>query len=514
MPTYNTAAALVWLQLLVFGCVLASNSKVDVRSLLTDKRHVWSANTTFTFPEDKTFEAVTQRWTIYKPPTFEAVVRPATETDVVQCVRIATEANLPFLATGARHGYSTSHGTLQNGLEIDLSHFDSIDIGRNHGTMTIGGATQFNDILDPVFAAGYEIPTGSCSCTGMVGATNGAGVGRFNGIDGMIIDFLVSVRLVTASGEIVEASETENPELFWGLRGAGANFGIITSATYKLVPLRNNGEVTNVDIILPPEMVAEYFETLERYNASMPAELAGVSIINYNPDTAAAQILANWVYYGSEADCRKALAPILALNPPVVSFNVVPWNKLLATVGFGIDPMLCIKDIIRNIHSANVRNFSAATWIATFEKMSKFYTEYPTARLSVIQMETFPNQAAFAVPDENTAYPWRDATGNMIFIFAYTNATTQLAEAANNMGREIRSDFVATSGYQDLAVYVNYAYGDESLEQIYGERKLPRLAALKAKWDPENVFAYNNPLPTTYSGKDESASCSRGRDEL
>lgn len=123
---------------------------------------------------------------------------------------------------------------------------------------------------------------GSCSCPGMVGATIGAGVGRLQGLDGLVIDALVSVRLVTANGSIVEASETVNAELFWGIRGAGANFGIITVATYKLTPLHNGGQVTNVDLIFGAASNASYFEVLASFEGNMPAELAIITDIVYN----------------------------------------------------------------------------------------------------------------------------------------------------------------------------------------------------------------------------------------
>ncbi|KAI0143689.1 hypothetical protein GGR57DRAFT_518168 [Xylariaceae sp. FL1272] len=440
------------------------------------------------FPGDDRFNLVTDRWTTYKPPTFSATISQA------GYVREA-----PFLATGARHGYTTSHGNLDNGLAIDLTLLNTVSVNKEAGELTVGASTIWQDILDPVFEAGFSIPTGSCSCTGMVGATLGGGVGRFNGMDGMIIDFLVSARLVTATGEVAEVSETKNPELFWGLRGAGANFGIVTSATYNLVPLRNGGKVTNVDMLVQADMAEDYFIALQSYNASTPAKLAGASVISYNAEADAPQILANWVYYGPEDECLEALAPILKLNPPVSMTSVVPWNMLLATVGFGIDPLLCVKNVIRNIHTANVRILNAQTWIATFDKMRKWYADHPTARHSIIEMETFPNQAASAAPDEFTAYPWRDAIGNMIFIFAYTNETEGVEELADKKGKEIRGDFVATSGYPELAVYVNYAHGDESLEQIYGAKKLPRLAALKKQWGPNNVFAHHNRPPTEYS---------------
>ena len=74
------------------------------------------------------------------------------------------------------------------------------------------------------------------------------------------------------------------------------------------------------------------------------------------------------------------------------------------------------------------------------------------------------------------------------------------AEAGDQLGRELRDNWALTSGYPELTVYINYAHGDETLEQRYGSEKLPRLASLKKKWDPDNVFAYNNALPTTYPG--------------
>lgn len=88
----------------------------------------------------------------------------------------------------------------------------------------------------------------------------------------------------------------------------------------------------------------------------------------------------------------------------------------------------------------------------------------------------------------------------MEFTWDKTSSTAENTKtAANNMGLELRSDFAASSGYTDgLAVYGNYAHGDETLEQIFTKANLPRLAALKAAWDPDNVFAYNNPLPTSY----------------
>ncbi|KAK0634890.1 hypothetical protein B0T17DRAFT_514654 [Bombardia bombarda] len=475
----------------------------DLGALLTAKCNSWNTKTTLSFPGDGSFANVTERWTVFAPPMYSAAISPATEEDVVKTVKLAAKYNISFLATGAGHGYGTTLGKLQNGLDIDLSQFKSISVNQSAGTVTVGGGVRMRDVIDAVFKAGFEIQTGSCSCPGFVGATIGAGVGRWSGIFGLIIDALVSVRLVTADGRIVQVSKTSNPDLFWAIRGAGANFGIITSATYRLHKIvagaNGGGQVMNADILVPANMSAAYFNALQSFSGKMPANLAAVSIVRYDADAGAAGILANWDYMGSEADGRRAMAPILALNPPVVSISTVPWNKLFATAGFGIDPVLCENNVIRDLYSANVRNLSASTMQAAFNKMGTFYSDHPEARGSVLELETFPNQAATSVPDGETAYPWRDALGNMIFLFSWDASTNSATStAATKLGRQLRDDFVKTSGYPDLSVYVSYAHGDEKIEQIYGRNKLPRLAALKKSWDPRNVFAYNNALPTKY----------------
>jgi len=112
--------------------------------------------------------------------------------------------------------------------------------------------------------------------------TLGAGIGRYQGVFGLLIDALVSVRLVTAAGNLITVSATSNPDLFWAIRGAGANFGIITSATYKLHPQINGGQLTNVDFAFPANQSSAFFNALASYNGSMPAKLASVSLITYD----------------------------------------------------------------------------------------------------------------------------------------------------------------------------------------------------------------------------------------
>jgi FAD/FMN-containing dehydrogenase len=117
----------------------------------------------------------------------------------------------------------------------------------------------------------------------MVGATLGGGVSKYQGVHGMIIDALESVKLVTASGELVTASRTSNRELFWGMRGAGFNFGIVTEATYRIHGARNGGTVLNADFRFPARLNATFFEILQSFDETLPASMSFFISVNNHP---------------------------------------------------------------------------------------------------------------------------------------------------------------------------------------------------------------------------------------
>ncbi|CAH0054697.1 unnamed protein product, partial [Clonostachys solani] len=448
----------------------------NIRRLLRHKSNEWHVNTNIIFPEHPDFAKV----------------------------KFATAHDIPFLATGGHHGYSTTFGKLVQGLAIDLSLLNSVEVFTGNGTLVVGGGTRWSSILDPVYEAGFEMPTGSCSCTGVVGTTIGGGIGRYSGRYGMISDSLISANVVTADGRLVEVSETLDPDLFWGIRGAGANFGIITQATYKLRKVDGQNLVMNADFVFNLDMSHSYFDLLESYDRSMPESLAIVSMIIYDEKTNAAQILANWVYLGPEEEGLDAIKPLLELQPSMSSISMVPWNKILSSQGLGvIDTMFCQNNKTRSLYSASVRRFPASTSKTAFEKMEKLYAEYPSARASSLSLEMFPNQAAMAQGSDATAYPWRDARGHMIFLFQWEKTNghgldTDALEVSTLLGQSFQDAFAKTSEYHQLSAYVSYSHGDESLEQVFGRENLPRLAALKKKWDSQNAFAYSHVLPTEY----------------
>ncbi len=125
-------------------------------------------------------------------------------------------------------------------------------------------------------------------------------------------------------------------------------------------------------------------------------------------------VLGNWIYMGLEDEGRKILAPVLSLDALNISARMVPWNRITASQGFGqFDAALCEAGKVRDHYAATVRKISANTLQTVFEKLTRFLIDHPDARSTSMQVETFPNQAALAVPAESTAYPWRDALAHL-----------------------------------------------------------------------------------------------------
>lgn len=119
----------------------------------------------------------------------------------------------------------------------------------------------------------------------MIGVTGGGGLGRFQGVNGLLVDSLLTVRLVTGNGTMLDVSQDSNPDLFWALRGATPNFGIVTSATYRLYEPTNGGQIFSADFILPASANASYFDILQGLEGSIPAELSTITLLGYNDTT-------------------------------------------------------------------------------------------------------------------------------------------------------------------------------------------------------------------------------------
>ena len=275
-----------------------------------------------------------------------------------------------------------------------------------------------------------HLATGSCYCVGFVGGTLGGGLGRLAGLHGLIIDSLLSVRMMLPNTTIVEASESQNPEVFWGLRGAGFNFGIVLNATYRVYDQVPNGLHLNADFIFPVEQTESYFESLAQAAKTLPAELAIISITYHDPDTNEVRvwgacspsdsialltdavrqtvIASNAVYAGPEAPGRAAVQFLVDQNPIKQNISVVPWNNLIQTALFGLaGAPLCNYGPRRSIYGIGLNTITPSSHVHVASLYQEMIATYPASVNSAYQVQVLPRQAVSAVPDNATAYPWR-----------------------------------------------------------------------------------------------------------
>ena len=334
-----------------------------------------------------------------------------------------------------------------------------------------------------------------------MGGTLGGGVGRYQGIHGLIIDSSISVELITAAGKQITVSKTQSPDLFWAIRGAGMNFGVIVNATYQVYDLTNEGKVQVVDFVFTKEQNELYYKTLASLSGKLPPELALLSYVDYNITHGGTVALLDITYPGPAETFTQLIKPFTDLKPAFTQIqHDVPWETFLIQSGFGLDLAVCEKEQQHSMFSVAAKNLSYPDYIYAFNKFDQLYATYPETLGSTLEIEFFPNQAVLAVPLASTAYPWRDVQAQLMIQMAIAgnDTTGPAATAANRLAQELRPRFQATSGYDDLEVYVSYAHGDEKPENWYGRRNLPRLVRLKNEWDLRNLFRYDNGLPMKY----------------
>lgn len=216
---------------------------------------------------------------------------------------------------------------------------------------------------------------------------------------------------MTGSGEIVTASEEDNSELFWGLRGAGQNFGVVTSATFRIHDQTNGGMALNGDFVYPASSKEAIFDLVKSLAEDQPDELSVFGIIMFDRLTKQTVLMMSAIYVGPEEEGLKYIRRFTAHNPLRQSVGMLPWNRLIKENRFGVDAMACMKGGNHSILGLNLHKFDAATFVGLVDKFDNFYAQNPTLAISILVLELFPNRVTAKVPDEATAYPYRDALG-------------------------------------------------------------------------------------------------------
>ena len=433
-------------------------------------------------PGDKNYDEVRQIWNgmIDKRPAI--IVQCTGSDDVVAAVKAARAQGLEIAVRGAGHHIAGS-SLCNDGMVIDLSNLRSVKVDPEKKRATVEPGATLADLDAATQKHGLATPVGINSTTGVAGLTLGGGFGWLTRKYGMTIDNLISAEVVTADGEKLRASASENPDLFWAIRGGGGNFGVVTKFEFQLHEV--GPEVLAGLLVFP---VAQGKQILQKYREFMdgaPEELNVWVVLRqapplpFLPEAVHGQpvvVLAAF-YAGDPAEGEKLIAPLHEFGD---AHGVFVGTQPYTAWQQAFDPLL----------TPGARNY----WKShNFSKLSddlfELMVEY-TGSLPSPHCEIFIGciaGAANRVPADATAYAARDARFVM-----NVHGRWEEAKQDDTCIAWSRKFFNATKPFASGGAYINFLTDDETerVESAFG-RNYEKLSRIKGKYDPQNVFHVN-----------------------
>jgi FAD/FMN-containing dehydrogenase len=412
-----------------------------------------------------------------------AIARAAGAADVIQTIRFAGKHRLLLAVRGGGHNIA-GNAVCEGGLMLDLSRMKSVRVDPSTSTARVEPGATLGDLDRETQAFALATPTGINSTTGVAGLTLGGGFGWLSRKHGLTVDNLLSADVVTARGELLHASEKENADLFWAIRGGGGNFGVVTSFEFRLHPV--GPEVLSGLIVHPFSKAKELLQGYRKAVAAAPEELSCWVVLRKAPPLpflpeevhGTEVVVFALCYAGDMEKGRKAVAPIQALGRPIA--DVVGPNPF-AGWQTAFDPLL----------QPGARNYwKSHDFLELGDGAIDLLVEF-AGRLPGPECEIFIGHLGGAVnrvAATATAYPHRDINFVM-------NVHTRWREASQDKPciGWAREFFDKMTPHATGGVYVNFMPEDEAQRVKAGAygANFERLAKLKAKYDPDNLFRLN-----------------------
>jgi hypothetical protein len=434
-------------------------------------------------PSDAGYDAARRIWNgmIDKRPAL--IARCAGAADVIQCVNFGREHNLLVSVRGGGHNVA-GNVVCDGGLMIDLSRMKAVRVDPLHRRARAEPGLTWGEFDRETQAFGLATTGGQISTTGIAGLTLGGGWGHLARKYGLVCDNLLSVDLVTANGQFLTASAAEHEDLFWGVRGGGGNFGVVTSFEYQLHKL---GPVLGGILIHPFEKAREVLKLYGEFTSAAPDELAsGLVLITLPDGTPVAGIVV--CYNGPIEEGERVLKPLRAFGPPLAD-------------QIGPIPYTAAQKLIDAFYPSGLQNYWKSNFLKrisdeVIETMVSHCAKRPTPMCHGL-IEHQLGGAVSRIDREATAFAYRDVQ----YSFMSLGVCTEPAEAEKCV-RWAREFWESMQPCSTGGVYVNYLgrEADEGAERVkaaYGPETYQRLVALKNKYDQTNLFRLNQNIKPT-----------------
>jgi FAD binding domain/Berberine and berberine like len=410
------------------------------------------------------------------------IARAKGADDVASALLRGRDAGLEIAVRCGGHSAS-GQSMSQGGLTIDLSGMNKVVVDPESGTAKVGGGSLLMDVAEAAQPHGLAMPFGTISHTGVGGLTLGGGIGWLMRRYGLALDRVRALRVVTADGEQVTASESENPDLFWALRGGGGNFGIVTEFEFELCPY---GPESLSGIVLHRyEDAADVMRHSREFMESAPDELTVFEVFltvpPHDPFPAELQgkigFALGMIYAGPIAEGEEVTRPLREYrNPPL---DMV-----------GPMPTVALQTMLDDSSPHGINSHDRAHWLAALpdeaiDTMVELFAEVPSPMSLLLNARM--GGAVERVPKDATAFGHRDCHRLLWVIGQWFEGDR------DEQSTWTERVFEAMSPHSTGAVYVN-ALADEGEDRIraaYDDTVWRRLVEAKRRWDPDNVFKLN-----------------------
>lgn len=436
-------------------------------------------------PDDPTYDETRKIFNAMIDRRPRIIAQCACVDDVVRSIHVARHHGLEIAVRGGGHGVAGKALT-EGGLVIDLRRMCSVSVNPSARTVTVGGGATMSHLDRGTEPYGLATTGGRASTTGVGGYILGGGSGWLDRKFGLACDNLLSVELVTASGDVIHASENEHPELFWALHGGGGNFGVATSFTLRLYELSS---VSVMLLVWPPEAGVDVLRAYRDFMESAPDEIGGGALFVTGPEeefvpeslVGRLTLLVLITYAGPLSKTRQVAAPMLELGHEGEFISEMPYADLQCMLD---DP-------------PGYRNYCTAEYLDAFpdEAIDRFCAHAQNMIVpSASQHLLLPQGGALGRGRSDYPLPWRQAPWLIHPFGLYQDSADD--ERARQWTHDIRADL---KPWESGAVYLNFI-GDEGQDRVVaglGVENYSRLVKVKAQYDPENVFHLNHNIKPT-----------------
>lgn len=401
------------------------------------------------------------------------IARCAGVADVMRAVSFARASELAISVRGGGHGIA-GFAVCEGGMMIDLSPMKSVRVDPAERTARAEGGATWGDFDDETQAFGLATTGGVARPTGIAGLTVAGGHGYLVRRFGLACDNLLSVDVVNAEGRLLKASAMENSDLFWAVRGGGGNFGIVTSFQYRLHPV---GTVLGGLLICPFDKAAGFLKRYDVMMSSAPDELGGAAVLGTLPDGTKA-VIAVPGFSGKLEDGERVLQALRAYGPPIADqLGPMPYGAL--------------QSIVEKFNPRGMRNYWKTHYLKdlsddAIQTMVERYASVPAPHTHAVIYSL--GGAISLVGEDETAVAYR----GMRYAFIVVGMWEDPAQDERLIGW-VRDYWEAMTPFAAGGYYVNYETDAEAekVKAAYGPKKYQRLAAIKKKYDPDNVFRLN-----------------------